>query len=590
LLEGHDKDWQEPGTRRQAFYNDLKPRRYRFRVIACNNDGVWNETGAALNFSVAPAYYQTTWFRLLCAAALLLLVWGLYQFRVRQVQHQFAARLAERSRVVHELREIIDSIPGFVCAMSPEGEVELLNRQLLDYFGKSFEEMKGGWSTNESVHPEERTRSLAIFKNSIQTGTPHEFEQRYRRADGVYRWFRRSACPMRDADGRVTGWYALMTDIEDRKRAEGELQRKEAFLAEGQHISSTGTFSWRLDTDEVVFSEEARRIFEFELNAPVTLERIGERIHPDDITVLSEKTNQARTRGDNQDYEIRLRMEDGTVKYVHVTSHATENQDGHLEYIGAIQDVTERRLAEEALNDLRSALTHMARVTSLGALTASITHEVSQPLSGIMTNASTTLRMLGSSPPNVDGALETVRRTIRDGNRASEVITRLRALFSKKEPTVEQFDLNEAAREILALCSDEFQRNRVVVRQELANDLPLVAGDRVQLQQVILNLLKNASDAISGVTDRSRELLIKTEADEGDYLRLTVRDTGIGITAQDMGRLFEAFYTTKSAGMGIGLSVSRSIIERHGGRLWAKGNDGPGATFSFSIPRTFHKL
>ena len=303
--------------------------------------------------------------------------------------------------------------------------------------------------------------------------------------------------------------------------------------------------------------------------------------------MLSKKQNQARTTGENQDYEIRLRMADGRAKYVHVSSHATRHQDGHLEYIGAIQDVTERRLAEEALNELRSELAHMARVTSLGVLTASMAHEVSQPLSGIMTNANTCLRMLGADPPNLDGALETARRTIRDGKRASEVIARLRVLFSREEAKAEIFDLNEAAREVLALCVDELQRNRVIVRQELANDLPVVTGDRVQLQQVILNLLRNASDAMSGVADRPKDLIIRTEADPGDCVRLTVRDNGVGITMQGMARLFDAFYTTKNDGMGMGLSVSRSIIERHSGRLWATPNDGPGATFSFSIP---HKV
>ena len=227
----------------------------------------------------------------------------------------------------------------------------------------------------------------------------------------------------------------------------------------------------------------------------------------------------------------------------------------------------------------------MARVTSLGALTASIAHEVSQPPSGIITNAGTCLRMLAADPRNVDGARETARRTIRDGNRASDVITRLRALFSKKDVTTEPVDLNEATREVIALSSSELQRSRVILRAELAEDLPPVAGDRVQLQQVILNLLRNASDAMSGVDDRPRRLVIRTERDEDDRVRLTVQDTGVGFEPQAVGRLFEAFYTTKSGGMGIGLSVSRSIIESHRGRLWAAPNDGPGATFSFSIPR-----
>ena len=253
-------------------------------------------------------------------------------------------------------------------------------------------------------------------------------------------------------------------------------------------------------------------------------------------------------------------------------------------FIGALQDVTESKVAEEALNRARSELAHVARVTTLSTLTASIAHEVNQPLSGIITNAGTCLRMLDANPPNVDGARETARRTIRDGNRASEVITRLRALFSKKEFTLEPLDLNEATREVVALSLSELQRNRVIVQSELADDLPPITGDRVQLQQVILNLLRNASDAMVGVDDRPRQLLIRTERDDGDRVRLTVRDAGAGFDRQSMAKLFDAFYTTKSDGMGIGLSVSRSIIERHHGRLWAEPNDGPGATFSFSIP------
>ncbi len=253
-------------------------------------------------------------------------------------------------------------------------------------------------------------------------------------------------------------------------------------------------------------------------------------------------------------------------------------------FIGALQDVTERKVAEEALNRARSELAHVARVTTLSALTASIAHEVNQPLSGIITNAGTCLRMLDANPPDIDGARETARRTIRDGNRASDVITRLRALFSKKEFTLESLDLNEATREVIALSLSDLQRNRVILQSELADDLPNVTGDRVQLQQVILNLLRNASDAMVGVDDRPRQLLIRTERENGDRVRVTVRDAGVGVDRQSMDKLFDAFYTTKSGGMGIGLSVSRSIVERHHGRLWAEPNDGPGATFSFSIP------
>jgi PAS domain S-box-containing protein len=481
------------------------------------------------------------------------------------------------------LRQIVDSIPGLVCTMNATGEIEQLNRPLLEYFGKTPEELKD-WRMTDAIHPNDLPEVVKAYKHSVTTGSPYEIEHRCRRADGVYRWFQVRALAVRDADNRITGWYVLLTDIDDRKRAEDELRHKEALLAEVQHVSLTGGFSWHVDTDVVTFSEEAYRIFEFEKGAPVTLAQIADRVHPEDIPLLSEKLAGTRSGGD-YDYEMRLRMPDGSIKYLHTISHGIRDREGRLERIGAIQDVTRRRVSEEALGRARSELAQVSRFTTLGVLTASIAHEVNQPLSGIVTNASTCLRMLAADPPQVEGAKETARRTIRDGNRASEVIARLRALFRKTDTATESVNLNEAALEVIALSSTELQKNRVVLRPELADDLPLVRGDRVQLQQVILNLLRNGSDAMSAVEDRPRQLLIRTERDEGDGVRLTVQDAGVGFDPQAADRLFDAFFTTKGEGMGIGLSVSRSIIESHHGRLWATLNDGPGAAFSFSIPR-----
>jgi PAS domain S-box-containing protein len=367
-------------------------------------------------------------------------------------------------------------------------------------------------------------------------------------------------------------------------RSEEELRRSEAFLAKGQRLSLTGSFSWKVATDEITWSEQLYRIFEFDQSVPVTLERMGTRVHPDDIPMLNDMIERARAAVSDFEYGHRLLMPDRSIKFLHLTAHGVRDNQGRLEYIGAVQDVTQRRLSEEALAKARSELAKVARVTSLGVLTASIAHEVNQPLSGIITNASTCLRMLSADPPNVEGARETARRTIRDGNRASDVITRLRTLYSKKDLSPESMDLNEATREVTSLSLSELQSKRVILRHELADDLPPVIGDRVQLQQVILNLLRNAADAMNGVEDRPRELLIKTECDEGDRVRLSVKDAGVGFTPQAADKLFEAFFTTKSDGMGIGLSISRSIIEAHRGRLWATANDGPGATFAFSIP------
>lgn len=361
------------------------------------------------------------------------------------------------------------------------------------------------------------------------------------------------------------------------------LRRSEAFLAEAQHLSRIGSFSWRVATDEIFWSEQLYRIFEFDPSVTVTLELIATRVHPEDQTLLLDMIERARSAADDFQYEHRLLMPDQSVKYLHFIAHGRKD-NGDVEYIGAVQDVTHRRLSEEALGKARSDLAHVARVMSLGALTASIAHEVNQPLSGIITNASTCIRMLEADPPNVEGARETARRTIRDGHRAADVITKLRALFSREEALDEVVDLNEATREVIALSLSELQRHRIILRAELANELPPVKGDRVQLQQVILNLLRNASDAMSGVEDRPRQLLIKTKQETGKHVRLTVQDTGIGFRPENANKLFDAFYTTKTDGMGMGLSVSRSIIETHDGTLTATANDGPGATFSFSIP------
>jgi PAS domain S-box-containing protein len=632
------------------------------------------------------------------------------------VNDELRKEIAERNRAEEALLEselnsrlILHSIPGLVCTMSPAGEVDRFNPQILEYFGKTPEELKR-WATSDAVHPDDVPRVVAAFTHSITTGTPYDIEHRCRRADGVYRWFQVRALPVRDTADRITGWYVLLTDIDDRKRAEdairasernlnqiinaipalawtarpdgaaeffnqhyldyvglsaeqakdwgwavaihpddlneviamlrrmiasdepaecegrlrrfdGEyrwflfrtnplrdesgktfkwygtktdiddrkraeekLRRSQAFIAEGQRLARLGGFSWHVESGQITWTDQLYRIFEFEPGGLVTLDRIGSRVHPEDIPLLGDMIERAQRAASDLEYEHRLLMPNQSVKYLHLVAHGTQDQDGRLEYIGAVQDVTERRLAEEALTQARSDLAHVTRVTSLGVLTASIAHEVNQPLSGIITNAGTCLRMLAAAHPNVEGARETAKRTIRDANRASELITRLRALFSKKESTTEPVDLNEAAQEVIALSLSELQRNRVILRPEFADDLPVVTGDRVQLQQVILNLLKNASDAMRAVNDRPRQLQIRTERGTDDQVRLTVQDAGVGLDPQAMDRLFQAFYTTKNDGMGIGLSVSRSIIERHHGRLWAEPNDGPGATFSFSIP------
>jgi signal transduction histidine kinase len=384
---------------------------------------------------------------------------------------------------------------------------------------------------------------------------------------------------------RVLDFLASQAAISlENARLYSEKQRSEALLKEAQHLSSTGSFYWRVAQDTLEFSEQTFRTYDLDPTEPVTLAALFERMHPEDRHLLQEMIDVARGPATDLDYTYRIQRPDASVRHLHLVAHGARGEDGQLEYIGAIQDVTQRHLAEEALEKARSELAHVARVTTLGALTASIAHEVSQPLSGIVTNSSTCLRMLTADPPNVEGARETVRRTIRDGSRAADVIRRLRALFGNKGSISERVDLNEAAKEVLTLSWNELQRCRIAARTELAPDLPPVVADRVQLQQVILNLLLNAADAMSSVEDHARQLVLETQLEPNNRVRLSVRDAGVGLDIANADKLFDAFYSTKPNGMGMGLSVSRSIIESHHGRLWAEANRGPGATFSFAIP------
>jgi PAS domain S-box-containing protein len=479
-------------------------------------------------------------------------------------------------------RQIVDNIPGLVATTGAMGEVEFLNRQTLEYFGRTSEELKN-WALIGAVHPDDLPRVIEARKKSIETGQIYEVEHRCCRTDGVYRWFQVRGLPVRDTENKVSAWYLLLTDIDDRKQAEAQIEQAYLRLAEAQRLSKTGSFITDLLADDHDWSDEACRIFEFDPATKLSVQMIRDRVHPEDLPTFDALIARGMT-GTDVDFVFRIVTSRGAVKHIRGLARVMAQTGGRPLFVGALQDVTASKVAEEALDKARSELAHVARVTMLNTLTASIAHEINQPLSGIITNANTCLRMLNGDPPNVDGARETARRTIRDGNRASDVISRLRALYSKKEFTPELLDLNEATREVIALSLSDLQRNRVILRLELAEDLPPVRGDRVQLQQVILNLLRNASDAMLGIDDRPRQLLVRTRREGDRRVHLSVQDAGAGINPGEFERLFEAFYSTKSGGMGIGLSVSRSIVERHHGRLWAEPNDGPGTIFAFSIP------
>jgi PAS domain S-box-containing protein len=504
--------------------------------------------------------------------------------------HLLQTDVDDRKRVEHALRGsernlklIIDTIPVLAWSARPDGTADFFNQHYLDFVGLSPEQASG-WDWTTAVHFEDVNSLAATWQRIMASEQLGEAEARLRRHDGEYRWFLLRVSPLRDEAGQIVKWYGVNTDIEERKQAEAELRRAYNSFAEAQRLSKTGSFITDLIGDDHNWSDEAYRIFEFDPATKVSVQGVRNVIHPDDLPSFESVIARGMT-GVDVTFAFRIVTASGAVKHVRGVAHVIEQVAGRPMFVGALQDVTESMVAEEALNKARTELTHVARVTTLSMLTASIAHEVNQPLSGIVTNASTCLRMLDANPPDLDGARETARRTIRDGHRASDVIARLRALFSKRDFTLELLDLNEVAREVIALSLSELQRNRVILQPELGEDLPTIKGDRVQLQQVILNLLRNASDAMTNVDDRPRQLVIRTECDEGDRVRLSVQDSGVGLDPQHLDKPFEAFYTTKRDGMGIGLSVSRSIVDNHHGRLWAAPNDGPGATFSFSLPR-----
>jgi len=482
-----------------------------------------------------------------------------------------------------DLRTITDAIRQSIVVLAPDGRTLYANRVALDRTGLTLGEANDDGFFTRVFHPGDRDGLLAERQLGLSQGAPFELESRVRQRNGEYRWHLIQYNPLKDEQGQIIRWYSTATDIDDRKQAEARVEQAYLRLAEAQRLSKTGSFISDLLADEHDWSDETFRIFEFDPSTKVTVQMIRNIVHPEDLPTFDAVIARGMTTAD-LDLVFRIVLPRGAVKHIRGMARVMMQAGGHPLFIGALQDVTESKVAEEALDRARSELAHVARVTTLNALTASIAHEINQPLASLITNASICLRRLDADPPNLSGARETLLRTIRDGNRASDVITRLRALFTKKEFTSESLDLNDATREVIALALNDLQRNRVVLQPELAEDLPPVIGDRIQLQQVTLNLLRNASDAMVDVQDRPRQLLIRTQREADDRVCLSVRDAGCGINPQDFEKLFEPFYTTKSGGMGIGLSVSRSIIEKHQGRLWAEPNDGPGATFSFSIP------
>jgi PAS domain S-box-containing protein len=387
----------------------------------------------------------------------------------------------------------------------------------------------------------------------------------------------------RDAKGKPLAVLATNNDITQRKHAENALARNEAFLAHAQQLSHTGSIGFRLPSGEMAWSVEAHRIFGYGLEAIPSMDLVLARVHADDVPLVMAAYEQALAGTPRIELEHRLTMPDGKHKQVHFVARSTRHA-GQIEYVGALMDVTETRRTQEALHRSMTELAHVTRVTMLGELAASIAHEVSQPIAAIVTNGDAALRWLNRDVPDYGEAFEAIDGMIRNARRSSDVIDRVRALAQKRDPHYAMLSINAMVEESAELVSHELQTHHTVLAVELSAEEPLVRGDRVQLQQVIVNLLMNGVQAMASVIDRPRRLTVRTRLDDENAVFVAVQDSGTGISKEDATRLFSTFFTTKAEGMGMGLSICRSIVEAHGGTIGVVAQEGPGATFEFSLP------
>jgi len=546
---------------------------------------IWLVLGPA---PAAPAYLTAV--VLLIASLLASLI---MMRRVGTARRQMEALLHGRTRAeqhaIEALRhseaqwkEVFEHNPVMYFMVDATGTVLSVNTFGAAQLGYSVGELLG--QSVLKVFPAEEQHAarsnVAICLENI--GQTHSWEICKVRKDGSSLWVRENAKAVRRLDNQLIVLIAC-EDITERKQAENALRQSEMYLAEAQRLSRTGSFGWRVASGELIWSEETFRIFGYDKAPSINHATVLQRVHPDDRARVKQTIDRASRDGRDFEHGYRLLMPDGAVKHVHATAHAVTDASGGVEFVGAVTDVTARKQAEIELHEAQTNLAHVARVTALGEMAASIAHEVNQPLAAVVTNAAACLRWLDREPANLTEARGTLQSIINDGNRAGEVIQRVRALVNKTTDR-KALHINEVVNEVMSLVQHELLSHRVALRLELAPALPPVLADRIQLQQVILNLVVNGIEAMQPVQDRPRELVIRTRQDEARQVLVTVSDCGVGVAAENADRLFDAFFTTKSSGMGMGLSICRSIVDAHGGRLSASGNVGPGATFQFTLP------
>jgi PAS domain S-box-containing protein len=475
-------------------------------------------------------------------------------------------------------------------ALNPSGFFEYWSQELFQIYG--LDPQKRAPTLEQylaTVHPQDRDFMAETIKRMCEQGSGCDAKKRIIRPDGAVRYIRCVGIPVLD-NGVLKRFLGTAMDVTEQEQLTQELQRREAYLAEAQRLSQTGSWAWSPDQDIRYWSEECYRVLSFDPQDGLPrLDEFVQRIHPDDQPGFRELIQTAIREKAEWEADYRIVHLDGRVRDIHVVGHPVLSTSGHLvEFVGTVIDVTERRRAEQErarLRQLEADLAHINRVSTLGEMAASLAHEITQPIASARNNARAAMNFFDNQPPDLTEVREALNCVVGDIDRAGHIVDRIRDHIKKAPPRKDRFDFNEAINEVLILTRSAITKNGVSVQTRLTEGSLPVQGDRVQVQQVILNLILNAVEAMASIEAGARELLISTKQSETNGIVVAVGDSGPGIDPENLERVFEAFYTTKFSGVGMGLSICRSIIEAHGGRLWADANEPRGAVFQFTLPK-----
>ncbi len=491
-----------------------------------------------------------------------------------------------------ELSLLVDMVPSHLWRLTPEGEPIFFNKRMVDFLGLDVADTnKPGMSrldaVIQSVHPEDAQKFRNAIHHSLLTGEGFALRYRLRRTDGVYRWMSSRAEPARDKNGRIVQWYGLCHDIDDQVRAEQALRDRERLLSQLVETLPAMIDCATPDGEPIYRSQRLREFLGYGIDeldgtgkarSTATLEA---GVHPDDLAGVEESYSRSLSTGEPYAHRHRLRRFDGEYRWVETRAAAMRNVDGAIAQWNVIcLDIDAEVRVREELQLARDTLARASQAASLAELSASIAHEVNQPLAAVVANSHACQRWLSSDPPNMERAQKTVDRIIRDANSVADVVSRIRALFKQSMESRSYTTLSSAIGEAHDLMAEEAVRRRVRMEIDVEGDLPLVAFDRVQIQQVLTNLIRNGMDAMESIVD-DRVLGMRVRR-SGDAVRTEISDRGPGVPFSE--KIFEPFFTTKAHGMGMGLAICRSIVESHGGRLWTERNDPHGAKFVFTLP------